>query len=344
MATLEELKEANKAEAEAAALEAETQEDNDEELDNEEEIDESEEESSEESAAEESEEEEGEVLESEDWMKSDDEEEGEESASFSDGDMAKLRRKMKGKAAEAKAESDETIDKLEQKIKDLESGKSQKQETIERPKRDDFQDDDAYDDALFEYRTDVKNAKTGASDAAKNLKDQRDAKDAVINDDVNKHYERAAKLAEKSGIKAETYQAADMRVRQAVEKIIPGGGDAIVDNLISVTGAGSEKVFYKLGVNPKKLEALIEKLQDNSGGLSAAAYLGNLSESLNNPTKKTSKAPAPGEDIEADGTTSATKLKGMQKKYKEAHKSGDSQAAFNIKKKAKAAGADVKKW
>lgn len=266
-----------------------------------------------------------------DWAKPESE------AKYTDTDAANIRRKWKSKLKE----SDEENKRLEARIAELESGESKTPE-LKRPNPDDFEEHADYQEALVDYKFQVRQAKQDSETAARKREEERNTQQKRIEKSVNDHYTRAAQLAEKSGIKPETYQAADLRVRQTIDAVYPDGGDAITDALIANLGEGSEKVMYHLGVNPSKLQALREKFEQDNTGLSVAAYLGSLKAELDLPAKRKTAAPTPTPEVKGDGSTqSETALK---KKYQEAHKKGNTQAAFDLKRQAKAKGINTGAW
>ncbi len=120
-------------------------------------------------------------------------------------------------------------------------------------------------------------------------------------------------------------------------------GNEITTALIASMGEGSEKVFYNLGRNPKKLAELQLALQQDPNGLKAMVLLGKMSASFNAPIKKKSLAPAPAANASGDKQVSKTE-KSFKRAYENAHKSGNTQKAFNLKSEAKAAGLDTKNW
>ncbi len=159
---------------------------------------------------------------------------------------------------------------------------------------------------------------------------------------VDSHYERAAQLAQKHGIKPEVYQRTDLDVRSAIESIRPGQGDVIADGLIAQLGEGSEKVMYFLGRNPAKLAEFQNQLASDPSGLKAAMFLGSLKASALSPPKRPSNAPKPATQIRGD--TKPVSGSSLHKQYQSADRKGDVQAAYNAKKAAKAQGIDVSQW
>ena len=144
------------------------------------------------------------------------------------------------------------------------------------------------------------------------------------------------KLAEKSGISADMYQSADRKVRQAIDSVFNGAGDDITDALIANLGEGSEKVMYSLGVNSTRLNELRSRLQSDPSGVKAAIYLGQLNAELKAPMKRKTTAPKPPPEVNGDAKAS-TSVRNLQKRYSEAQRTGNVQAAYNIKKEAIAA-------
>lgn len=272
------------------------------------------------------------------WMASEEDSDADD-LKFTDGDAASIRKKYKARADK----KDDENDQLRQRITELENKKPTVDAMKDKPKRDDFDSEDEFHEAVTDYKIDLRDNKNNAANASAAKKQALDLRDKQVSTDLDAHYVRAHALAAKSKITPETYQAADLKVRKALEVIFPKDGDAICDTLISITGEGSEKVFYHLGVNPTKLGKFIELLKKDRNGMAASSYLGRLNAELAQPAKRVSKAPAPGADVQG-GSVGAGTDKNLQKQYKAAHKAGDVQKAFNIKKKAKAAKIDVKDW
>lgn len=287
--------------------------------------------------------EEGQQAEPESWMKGDDQESHSADKKFTDSDIGAAKAKLRSKL-EAKHQSE--IDQLRQQLEEERRNKVS-QEPADKPKREDFyhldDPDDAYIDALAEWKVNV--AQAHQNQESQKYEFQRKQLEAAqrIETDVDRHYERAAKLAAASGISPDLYQSADLRVRSAIDGVFPGGGEQITNSLIANMGEGSEKVFYKLGISPKCLSELTAKLQADPTGLQASMYLGRLSAELTAPARRTSNAPAPATTAQGDANTSVPG-KDLHRKYQEAHKRGDTQAAFNIRREAKAKQINTQTW
>lgn len=285
---------------------------------------------------------EGEEAELEDWMKSDDDQTSSNSGEkkFGDHDVAAAKKKLKAKL-EAK-HNDET-EKLQKRIQELEQGK---QPDLQKPKREDFYDqtdpDEAYAEAVAEWKWNQKHAESQAEQAARQAERQRLERQQEVAKGVDSHYQRAVTLAEESGISAEAYQSADFRVRQAVDDVFQGAGDNITDALIATLGEGSERVFYNLGVNKARLSELQTLLKSDPSGIKAAVYLGGLKRDLTAPQKRKSTTPKPAPT--ADGDAVPANVQALKSKYDKAHAKGDSQAAFDAKREARAAGVNTTKW
>lgn len=281
----------------------------------------------------------------ESWMKGDDQESPGKEKKFSDSDIGAAKAKLRAKLQK---EHDTELDQLRSQLDELRKGQTQQQpQQLVRPKREDFYDQDDPDDAYTEALADWK-IKTQINEHQ--LRQQHDEhqrnhfeaqhRTAAA---VDKHYERAAELAAKGGITPELYQSADYRVRSAIDGVFPGAGENITNSLIASLGEGSEKVFYKLGVSNKHLAELTDKLAKDPSGLQASMYLGRLSAELTAPTRRTSNTPPPATDVKGDMNTTAAG-KALHKKYMEATKRGDAQAAFNARREAKAAKINVESW
>ncbi len=283
-----------------------------------------------------------EETETEDWMKGDTDDDNDDgatsSATFDDSDMAKTRRKYKGKLAE----KDEENERLRAENEALKSGKGVPQK-LAKPNRDNFEDDDAFHEAMVDYKIEVKDASRKAEQAHTTQQTQRQEKARETADAVDKHYERAVTLATESGITPEMYQNADFRVRNMVNSLFPDAGDAITDALIANLGEGSEKVMFSIGVKDSRLKELHTLFQQDPTGVKASMYLGTLKAELNAPRKRKTNAPKPAPDINGDAQKDETSRK-LKKRYDEADKKGDLQSRFNTRREAKKAGVDTSNW
>ena len=277
----------------------------------------------------------------EDWQK----EESEDLETSDQEDYkvdGKLHQSMKEKLKGRVSKRDDEIERLKAENEALKKT-DEKETVLKRPIKDDFDTDEEYGVAFDKYNDDK------LEDAYKRnrLKDQQDEASrkaqANLTEAIDGHYERAAELIEKSGIKPEVYQAADATVRKAVESITPNLGDLIVDQVISILGEGSEKVIYYLGRNKAALNKFQSLLASDKSGMKAAVYLGQEKQRLTNPLKPRSKAPDPASGIKGDESVTGAEGK-FKKKYTAAHAKHDTQGAYNAKKEAKAAGVDVSKW
>lgn len=290
----------------------------------------------------EAEEGEAEETETEDWMQGDDQPSNAEKK-FTDSDVAAARRKMKAKLEK----KDDENERLRAENERLKNAGSQSLEVGAKPKREDFDDNDDPEEAFIEALTDWKieksTATTVSNQASNSAKQKQQQQLAQTEKAVDQHYERAVGLAEKSGISAELYQSSDLTVRQMIESIYPKAGDAITDALIASLGDGSERVFYNLGVNKARLGELKSRLEADPSGVKAAMYIGQLNAELKAPQKRKTNAPKPASQIKGD-EQGGSKASAAKRKYSEAHKKGDTAAAFRIKREAKKAGANTKEW
>lgn len=287
--------------------------------------------------------EEGQEAEPESWMKGDDQESHGAEKKFTDRDIGAAKAKLRAKI---EREKQSELDALHAQLEELRS-KTVAPQQLARPKREDFYDnddpDDAYTEALADWK--IKEAQAHQYASTQQYEAQRKQLESQqkISRDVDQHYERAAQLSAQSGISPELYHSADHRVRSAIEGVFPNMGDHITDELIASLGDGSEKVFYALGVSQKRLEAFIETMKNDPKGIKTAVHLGKLAAELASPTRKKSNTPAPAATVQGDANTTDAG-KSFQRKYLEAHKRGDSQAAFSIRREAKAANINVNSW
>ena len=289
-------------------------------------------------------EDETEETEIEDWMKPDGhtQEDVEKEKKFTDSDIGKAKAKLRAKL-ERKHESE--VEKLRAEVEKLKTGQPQPSTDLNRPKREDFYDNDdpegEYLEALADYKVSKSLAALETKQASTEVERKNLESKQAIERAVDRHYEEAVKLAKDSGISAESYQNADYNVRSMVNEVFPDSGDIVVDALISKMGKGSEKVMYALGVSDTKRAKLKDLLQTDTSGMSAAMYLGQLIQELGTPRKRKTNAPKPATEIKGDVEISST---GAKKKYDEAHAKRNGAEAFKVKQAAKKAGIDVSDW
>ncbi len=297
---------------------------------------------------------EAEESETEEWMQSDSHESENAEKKYTGSDIgaakAKLRGKLERKHNRELEEKDSENSELRQEIEALKAqvaGGNSSPSNLERPKREDFLDADdpeeAFFDALSDWKLNRREAELSAQAAATQQEQEQQAFKQSIDKSVDQHYERAVTLAEKSGITPETYQAADYKVRQMVESIKPGYGDMVVDGLIATLGDGSEKVMYNIGINDKRLNQLREYLVEDPTAWKAVAWLGGLNNQLSAPLKRKTNAPKPAADPKGDVKGGASE-RAAKKQYDKAHKDGDFNKAFNLKRQAKKDGFNTSDW
>jgi hypothetical protein len=258
------------------------------------------------------------------------------------GVLKDTRNKLKGRISER----NEEIEKLKAEIEALKKKPPESMpETgaLKPPKEFDYDTDEEYQAALENYH--YKSINHRFELIEKNRRDEQRQRQAMENltKSVDKHYERAAKLVSESGIDPEIYKNSDMTVRRSIETMRPNEGDIITDQLIDILGDGSEKVMYYLGRNKPALNQFMVLLSEDPAGIKAAAYLGEQKARLTVPQKRTSNARPPATKIKGDATTNNS-AKRLLKKYQEAHKKGNVQTAYNIKKEARQAKIDVSNW
>lgn len=160
----------------------------------------------------------------------------------------------------------------------------------------------------------------------------------------DEHYSRAEKLVTQHGINPDVYRDADDKVRSTLERIRPGEGEIIAAQLINVIGEGSEKLFYWLGRNPDALAVMESHLVRDPSGVQAVAYLSRKAAELSLPAKKTTNAPKPPTQIGGDGSSMPARIKALKEAHARAHSKGDVQAAWELRRQARAAGVDTSKW
>jgi len=253
-----------------------------------------------------------------------------------------LKKKLRGKIGERDTE----ISALKAEVENLKASvrPAVTPDTIKRPQAVDFETDEAYEVALDEYIDKRMDSKLDGRLTSQEQHTQQQEAQLNLNRHVDAHYTRAEKLLTETGIQPDTFKDADVTVRQAVEAIRPNFGDAIVDQIISNIGEGSEKVMYFLGRNANALTKFQGLLSSDPSGIQAAVFLGQEKQRLTNTKiNQPSNAPAPGKNVKGDAVISANE-RALKKTYDEAHGKSNIQAAYNVKKKARAAGVDVASW
>ncbi len=286
------------------------------------------------------------------WTLADDQTSDAEGAEIPNSAWKAARESYKAKQGKKDAAHDEVVNNLNTRIAQLEQGGQRPQQqpqpmlgALKREQFDEYDDPDAaYTQALVSAQL-VQDRQISIQNARyQQAQQQFEAQQRIINDGVDQHSKRAEDLATKSNINPDTYYAAELRVRGAVESVFPGQGDFMTDSLISNVGKGSERSIYNLGINPEKLDEFTNSLIGDRNGLKATAFLARLGAELQSaqPRKRTTKAPNPAKQVSGDQAVKPTGT--TQKAMNAAQSSGDIQGAIDIKRKAKAAGVDVSTW
>jgi hypothetical protein len=278
---------------------------------------------------------------SDDWTKGDDEP-APEAGNLSNSQAAAIRKKYQAPLKEAKDELAKTREELAAIKKQLETV-APVAPIKGKPLREQYKSDAEFQEALTKHVIADAQAQADAASRNQQAKAQRDATLSKITASTDAHYTRAAALAAKSNISPEAYKSADLAVRQAFDAVMPGNGDALTDGMIHIIGPGSERVFYKLGVDRAKRDKAVSLLADDPSGMMLTAYLAKLTAELTAPAKRETKAPDPAPKIQGDksNTSGATKQK---RDYDEAMAKGNVQKAWGIKQAAKSAKVDTKSW
>jgi hypothetical protein len=279
------------------------------------------------------------------WMQEEDEWQ-DSPRMVSEAAIIKAKRKLKGRLADQKAESDTEIEKLRAEIEALKAGKvATPTARPKRPDRDSFDTTEAYDKAMDVYEDEVYELRSKRSEQTRTIKTTQAQAQEALTQSVDEHYTRAAKLQESKGIDPTIFSRADNTVRSAIEAIRPGQGDLLTDQLIQTLEDGSEMVMYNLGVNKSRRDALISALASDPSGLKAVAYVAGLKTKLTlNTTQRRSAAKKPASEVDGDIPPNA-KAGALKRKYDAIHKkNGGGQEAYNIKKEARKMGVDTSGW
>jgi hypothetical protein len=294
----------------------------------------------------EDEQEEGEESEqSTDWLTPEEDDGLPKDGPIRSGDAKALRRKYQGKLSE----KDEELEQLKQKYVELEKKVATPQtlpatQIGQEPQRDQFANDAEWIRALTTYNAQVIQHQSSAQAQQAELLRRREEMERKTKSQTDKHYERVDNLVKNSKgmLSEEAANAADQRVRKAVNSVFPQAGDNIVDTLIASLGDGSEKVITHFGLKAPKLNRLIELLEEDRSGIKASAYLGQEMGKLTAPVRKDSRAPDPIDKVQGDkaGASSSERLR---RDIAAARKKGDISGVIKLKQQGKAQKIDVSK-
>lgn len=272
------------------------------------------------------------------WMADDSEDEqaSGSGAKFSDGDIAAAKRKLRAKLEK---QHNEELERVKAALEALKRGVTQpavqSTATVPTLEQCDY-DEGKYAAAMTAW---VRSQVQGATQASE-AQAQQAQQIKELEESVEAHYKRAADLVTKHNIDPDLYRSADENFRKTVERVFPGKGELIADQMLARLGDGSEKVAYQLGRNNQKREVFESKLRQDPSGLTASIYLGTLLTEVNLPAAKKTRAPAPaarangGQGVVSDEVN-------LKKKYQAEQ---DVQKRFDIRMQAKRNGIDVKNW
>lgn len=304
---------------------------------------------------EEIEKEEGELKELEEWQKDSATEELEGDKPKPEKSL-KQKKKLKGLLSDRENELEEErkeVERLRLENEELKarSFASPEQKMSKRPIREDFEDEDTGEVDTEKYRAELdkyEDDKYEQRQKAKRVEQSKKADTEAIMEEVEAHKERAKNLVETSGMEKELYISATQKFVKIFEDISPGKGLEVAKKIIASLGEGSEKTIYFAGNNEAIRDKIINLVRKDHTGFKLIAFLAAENARLRGITtgKPKTKAPAPAADAKGDistapGTAIVSRLK---KQYDAAHAKDDDDAAWDIRKKAKAAGVDVGSW
>lgn len=265
---------------------------------------------------------------------------------FSDSDIGAAKQKLRAKLEKRHQAETEALRVENERLKQqLNGGAVAPAALPPRPTEAQYgYDPDKYAQALAEWEDKRIEHRISASQQKAQVQQRMTEAQRQLSQAEDEHYERAAKLVSQHSIAPEAYKAADEKVRDTLERLRPGEGELIAAQLINVIGEGSEKLFYWLGKNPEALSKLESELIRDPSGVKAVAYLSRKAAEFTLPAKRTTSAPTPPTEVNGDGSKLPASAKSLQTAYKAAHKEGNNQKAFDLKRKARAAGVDTSTW
>ncbi len=279
------------------------------------------------------------------WMQADEQE-----SATSDQMPVKSHIAVKQKLKSRLSQKDSEIDQLRQEIQQIKGTAQPVAQPLQpptqtaMPKAEDFYDqrdpDASFQLAMQNWVNKGVEQKLNSHLQTHQQQQQRQQQDGRLNQELDRHYDRAAKIVSEGMLSEDEYRDSETLLRQSVDHVAPGRGDAYVDSLLGRMGDGSEKVVVSLARNASHMTAFQQALRDDPTGITAAAFLGELKGRFRS-AGKVSKTPRPGSKLNGDAPVSGG---ADMRRYNTAHKSGNRQEAFNIKRAAKARGVDVSKW
>ena len=289
-------------------------------------------------------EEETEEEEVESWMLAD-EQTSDDNAHFTGSDIKAAKSKLKAKLSKVEDEKvgmQAQIDALKMQL----TGGTQPQVAAQQPSIMAYPtlesvgyDEDLLASQMQAYIGSQINAGISAATQTYTRQASNNQASQAMDKKVDDHYQRASELLKETGITEEVYQAADMRVRQVVESVLPGQGDISTDQMIARLGEGSEKVMFSVGQNAVKREKLRGLLLDDPTGLSAAMYLGEQKIEITKPVKRKSSAPKPAKSVK--GGKDSDNASSFKRKYDAAKTANE---RINLKMDAKKQGVNTREW
>ncbi|NTU49508.1 MAG: hypothetical protein HGA87_01195 [Desulfobulbaceae bacterium] len=256
--------------------------------------------------------------------------------------LVKLKRKLKGKIEDR----DDEIAQLKAQLEELKRPPQTASSVIQPPKRPrnlDFNTDEEYEEAMDRYEEAKLIYQTNFIGQNQDQIKRVQQRNQTVEQNVEKHYERAAKLVESTGIKPEIYQHADAAVKQVINAVQPGKGELIFNELVDMVGEGSEKTFFYIGRNKQAQNEFLSLLTEDPTGLKASIYLGRITERISGAKNQSSRAPAPSAQLRGDDASNS-KGSALKRKYEQAQSRNNPQEAYNLKKQAKKQGLDTSKW
>lgn len=298
----------------------------------------------------------------ESWLVGDEQTSQEESGS--DGVPVKKHVQMKHKLKATISQQETELEKLKRENEALKNGTykpeqqtaAQQKVQVPRPKASDYTNEYGEFDA-GSFDTAMEQWQQQFSQSSQQQYEQQAAAETQkkqLESTVNSHYEQAGKLVESGVVSEEDFKAKDLLIRQTLEGIgasrgQAGQGDQLADWLVSqislvAKGEDAAKLHYKLGASPTALQEVINAYTADTTGGAGVAKLAELSRSVTKPVKRRSKAPKPATQVNGGGEMPSGQGKNDMRRYREAHKKGDLQTAFNLKRQAKNSGVDVSKW
>ena len=151
---------------------------------------------------------------------------------FTDHDIAAAKKKLKARVSNQSSE----IEELKAKVAQLSQTPAQappQAPDLKMPLLSEYDyDEELHAKAVEGWHNKLITSKVEASNQQTQVSAQEAQQLADRNKSVDSHYQRAVELSKESGIEPDVFRESELKVRQAMDTLVKGKGDDMVDNII----------------------------------------------------------------------------------------------------------------